>query len=210
MTVHFNLPSQGQGTLSETKYVGSILVVFGAWQRILDRLFERSGPFPFISGTAFPVCADLVHGRVDFDLIAVRIVELQARITSGAAAPLVKDFHSLGPKKVANFKELRYGRYLEGHMIKPYLAVFGQFVFLFGLKQCNGVVIRPIAKKHHTDFVAVGEFEAHDLRPELGAALDVADTQNHVSDLLDLDGRFFFSHRFPPSMVRQLVFKANS
>ena len=37
------------------------------------------------------------------------------------------------------------------------------------------MVIRRIAEKYHADFVSVGEFKAHNFRPELAAALDIAD-----------------------------------
>ena len=79
-------------------------------------------------------------------------------------------------------------------MIKSDLAVFGQFVFLFGLKQRNGMVIRRIAEKHHANFIAVGEFEAHNFSPELAGALQVADRVNYMADFFYLDWRLFVRH----------------
>src|SRR4030095_10171227 len=84
----------------EMVLVRPILVVFSARQRILDRLFESGGPFPFISRAAFAVCADLVHGSVDLDFVAVRIVEFHARIAPRAATALVKNLKYLGWKVI--------------------------------------------------------------------------------------------------------------
>src|SRR4029434_351642 len=102
----------------EMVLVRPILVVFSARQWILDRLFESGCPFPFISRAAFAICADLVHGSVDLDLVTVGIVEFDARIAPWPAPAFVKNFNSLGLKEIANLEKLRNSRHLQGHMIK--------------------------------------------------------------------------------------------
>jgi hypothetical protein len=57
------------------------------------------------------------------------------------------------------------------------------------------VVVRRVSKKDHTAFVAVGEFEAHDLGPEFGTPVDIAYVEDNVPDLFYPDRGFFFCHK---------------
>ena len=81
-------------------------------------------------------------------------------------------------------------------MIEANLAPLGQRVFFRGLDQRDCVVIGSVPEKHHTAFVPVGEFKAHDLRPKFRAPLDVGYAQHHVADFSNLDGSLFFCHTF--------------
>src|SRR5262245_3821713 len=80
-------------------------------------------------------------------------------------------------------------------MIKAHLALLGQLVFLLGLNQRDGVVVRGVAKKGHAMLVFVGKLKAHDFRPKLGAALYIANAQDHMTDLLNFYRSFFLRHK---------------
>src|SRR5262249_23371521 len=128
MTVHFNFHSQGQGTEHEFGEIAIDdltafemllrLMVFSARQRILDGLFKSGRPFPLVSRAALAVCADLIHGGVDLDLITVWIIKFEARIAPWPAPAFVKNFHSFRAEEVTNFEQLRNRRHLQGHMIE--------------------------------------------------------------------------------------------
>jgi hypothetical protein len=57
------------------------------------------------------------------------------------------------------------------------------------------MMVRRIAEENHSVFVLVRKFKTHDLGPELGAALDVADAQNNVTDLFYFNGCSLFCHK---------------
>src|SRR5262249_43118378 len=167
------------------------LVVLRPRERVRHRLFERRGALPLVAGAAIAVGADLVHRGVDLDLVAVGIVELHARIAAGAAAALVENLDASRPEKIADLEKLRNAADLERDVIEAHLAALRQLVFILCLKQRDRVMVGAGAEKDHALLIAVGEFEAHDLRPEFAGALDVADAEDHVADLFHMDRRRF-------------------
>ena len=84
-------------------------MILGARERIIDRFFQSCGPIPLIGRTAAAVAADLIHGGVDLDLIAIRIVEFEAGISTRSAPPFIEDCNALGLQKFADLEKLGSG-----------------------------------------------------------------------------------------------------
>src|SRR3990172_9030259 len=93
------------------------------------------------------------------------------------------------------------------------------------------MVVRAVAEKDHAMFIPVGNLKAHDLGPKLRGPLNVTDSENHVTQLLDpyrsgLSGQFhgpqlrhfhccfFLRHisllALGPTLVKQHKFQTDS
>src|SRR5207247_6299727 len=90
------------------------LPVRDARQRSGHGLLEALGAPPLLRRPALAVLADLIHRRVQLDVEAVRVLELDARIAAGSAPAFVGDRHALRPEKIANLEQLGDGGYVEG------------------------------------------------------------------------------------------------
>src|SRR5437867_13251284 len=64
-------------------------IILEARQRICDGFFKGRSAFPLVSRTASAVRADLIHGGVDLDLITVRVVEFDSRVSCRTAPSFV-------------------------------------------------------------------------------------------------------------------------
>src|SRR6266850_1840886 len=173
-----------------------------AEQGIGHGLLEGLGPAPLLRRAALAVGADLVHRRVQLDVEAIGILELDARIAAGAAPAFVDDRHALRPEKVADLEQLRDGGHLEGAVMEAGLSLARHRVRRFGRHQRDGVMVGRVAEKDHTPLVAVGDVESHDLRPEPRGPLDVGHREHDVTELLHLHGRRVVGHRCPPQADR--------
>jgi hypothetical protein len=67
------------------------------------------------------------------------------------------------------------------------------------------MVVRGVAEKLHAMLIFVGEFESHDVRPKLAAALHVTDAQDHMAEFFNFYRGFFICHRFLLGLIGSLI-----